>query len=339
MKASHDKVVVRRGMVLRLSAVAVGVAIALTGCSAGGSTGGSSSTAKPQAAPVPLAVIQSVGQDFSTGGVDFADVNKTWPKSITVTNSASPNVAQALATGDAQIGITSPTRVMGAILQGLDVTIVGPGEKDWDQQVVARKGITSLAGLKGAKFGITTFGSAGQFSVQAIAKKEGWKTSDYSLVTLGTIDALTAALKAGQIDAFTWGAFAPFQLQQAGTANLLGYVSNLIGEMPTSVIAVNNDTIKNHPAAVKAFCSAYYASNKWIIKNPGKAATQYTAWGEDAGAVPPAVKAYAPMLATGPAITNKGWSNIITATLLTDPTATFLTVPGIKKYYTSCDSI
>jgi len=337
MSRTRDKAVVRSSRPWRIGVVAIAGALALSACSGGG---GSTPAASGDAVG-DVSIIQSVAQDFSTGGVDFASEQGLWPDGLTVQAQTGGAVAQALATGDVQIGVTSPTRVLGAIFQGLDVSIVGAGEDQWDQQIIVSKDFAAkdISGLKGARFGVTSFGSAGELSVREIAKAEGWADSDYQVVTLGDIAGLTAGLQSGSIDAFAWGGFAPFQLEQDGTANLLGFVSDIIGDLPTSVIAVRNDFIASNPATVKAFCDGYYAGNQYIIDNPEQAADQYIAWGEDAGAVPPAVEAYAPMLATDSSISDDAWQGMIEATQITTGGADFLDVAGIKKFYKSCDEL
>jgi len=321
----------------QLATVAVAAALALTACSGGGgSTPGGSGDAIGE-----VSVIQSVGKDFSTGGVDFADANGLWPEGLTVTTQTGGAVAQALATGDVQIGVTSPTRVLGAIFQGLDVSIVGAGERLWDGQIVVSKDFAAkdVSGLKGARFGVTSFGSAGELSVREIAKAQGWADSDYEVVTLGDIAGLTAGLQSGSIDAFVWGGPVPFQLENQGAVKRLGFVSDIIGELPTSVVAVRNDFIASNPATVRAFCDGYYAGNAFIVDHPDEAAQQFVAWGEDPDAVPAAVEAYAPMMATDSGISDEAWQGMIEATQITTGGADYLDLAGIKKFYKPCDSL
>jgi ABC-type nitrate/sulfonate/bicarbonate transport system substrate-binding protein len=312
----------------------------LTACSSGGSS--STSAASSGGDLGTLNVIQSVGQDFSTGAVDFADVWGNWPAGLTVKHSVGSAVAQALATGDVQVGVTSPTRVLAAILQGLDVSIVGSVENQWDQQIVVSNNFkaSSINDLQHARWGVSTFGSAGELSVREIAKAKGWADSDYTITTLNDINGLIAGLQNGTIDAFTWGAFAPFQMQEAGQAKLLGFVSDIIGPLPTSVIAVSNQAIQQNPAAIKAFCDTVYKTNQQEIADPTKTAAQFVTWGNSQAASDAAVKAYLPMLATDPSISDQAFQNMIDGTKITSPdAAAYLDLNGIKKYYKNCDDL
>lgn len=261
-----------------LAAAAAAGALALTACSSGGTPAPTGSGA---AAPLGnLNVTQSTSKDMANGGIDLAQQNGDWPDGLTVTATVSGNVAQALATGGSDIASTSPTRLLSALSQGLNVTIIGSSEQLWDQSVVAApkyKG-KKIEDLKGATWGITSNGSAGDLTVKAIAAKEGWSASDYQEVTLGSIDAIVAALKSGQIDAYAWGGVIPQENQADGIGVILGAAAPYTGALPTNLFVVQNSVLAARPAAVKAFCTTYYKENAWIKSDTAEVQQQYATW-------------------------------------------------------------
>jgi len=266
-----------------LAAIAAAGAFALAACSSGGAPDPGSSSGGDEAELGHLRVIQSVNKDYSAGGVDWAILENAWPEGLTVETVQGTSVAQALATGDADLTVGSVTRIMPPVLQdGLPVTLVGPTLDKWEQFFVVSTdwpSADSLADLKGARFGVTTFGSAGDLTVQAVAQAQGWtEGTDYTRQTLSDIGGLTAALQAGTIDAFAWGGPVPFQLQADGVANLLFGVGDELTWLPGGVIAVRNDVLQSRPAAVKAFCETYYAMNDLVLDDPDKAVAQFAEW-------------------------------------------------------------
>jgi ABC-type nitrate/sulfonate/bicarbonate transport system substrate-binding protein len=140
-----------------------------------------------------------------------------------VSVSAGEKVAEAVAAGSADIGITSPNRVIGAISQGLDASIIGASMSEFDEYLVVSPGssATSFADLKGKTFAISSFGSACDYATQKLAKQAGWSDAEFKKVTMGGLDGIQAGLKGGTVDAFLWGGHAAFGLEMAGSAKVL----------------------------------------------------------------------------------------------------------------------
>jgi len=324
-----------------LAAAAAAGALVLTACSSGG---GTTPTSGGSDAPLGnLNVTQSTSKDFAAGGVDLAEVHGDWPDGLTVTATVSGNVAQALATGDADIALTSPTRLLSALGQGLQVTIVGTTEQLWDQSIVAApkyKGKT-IQDLKGATFGISSNGSAGDLTVKSIAAQYGWGDSDYKEVTLGSIDAIVAALKSGQIDAYAWGGVIPQQMQLDGTGVILGPAAPFTGSLPTGLIVVQNSVIQSRPDAVKAFCSTYYKENAWIKTNTDEVQQQYATWfGTTADIAKLAIQFEIDndLLSNDDKIADDAFAAMVTASQRAGGDST-LSATDLKGLYTPCSSL
>ncbi len=327
-----------------LAAVAAVGALSLAACSSGGGPAPSSSSSGSIGPLGNLNVVQSTSKDFSNGGIDLAQQNGDWPNGLTVTQTVSGSAAQALATGDADIASTSPTRLLTALAQGgLDVTNAGTSEKLWDQVIVAApsyKGKT-IDDLKGATFGITSNGSAGDLTVKSIAKKNGWAASDYTEVTLGSIDAIVAALKSGQIDAYAWGGVIPFENQSDGVGVILGSAAPYTGALPTNIFVVQNSVINSRPDAVKAFCDTYYKENAWIKSDTAAVQQQYATWfGTTTDIAQQAIKFELDndLLADSSDISDDAWQSMVTATSVIGGDST-TTADQLKSMYKSCDSL
>lgn len=266
----------RRRTSVRLMAVAAVTALAAAAC--GGSSSGGNDTASGDGGVKDLGtlkVIVSNQYDLAEPGVDAGLEYNVWDGTgLTVKQIISEAGTDALASGDADITVGSPNRVIGPILQGLPVKMVGATLPVWDQYIIVGKngkyaGVTDPSDLKGAKFGISSFGSAGDYSAAKLAEKEGWSKDDYSTVTLGSLDGLIAGLKKGAIDAFAWSAITAYTIQEQGFGTVIGSVADLVDPpAPLDVLVVSNDAIENRPDAVKAFCDGYYKAQTRLKENP-----------------------------------------------------------------------
>lgn len=346
MKKHYGNSVRRVSKRARWGALVATTALALTACGGGtsvpgagsGSDSGSGSGAGSDLGK--LRVIQSITRDLTMGGVEVAQLKGLY-KGVNVEIITGQDVGQAMATGDVEIGVSAPTRVIGAIMNGLEATIVGPTIDAWDQYILASKnlGATRVEDLKGKTFGVSSFGSAGFYAIKKMASELGWSEKDYEIVTLGDINGLTAGLKNGTIDAFAWGSFAPFQLEAEGYADLLGSVQEFVGPAPLDVIAVSNSVLKERPEAVKAFCEGVYAANTALKDDPEDARKIFEDWGVSAAILPAALDAGLPLLSTSSEINDQMLSTLMEATKLTVKGAEKLDLETMKGMYKPCSEL
>jgi ABC-type nitrate/sulfonate/bicarbonate transport system substrate-binding protein len=254
----------------------------------------------------------------------------------------SEKAVEALAAGDVDISISSPNRFIGAIAKGLEATIVGPSDVQWSQYMVVNPNnpASRLEDLKPLKLGITAFGSAGHYSAVKVAEALHWPKDSYELVALGKLETLTAGLKSGIIDGFAWSAGAAFKLEEQGDAKVLGLIGGLIGPIPTNVVTVLNSTLQADPAAVKAFCSAYYEAGKRLHADP-KASTELFVkeWKLDPTIADKVMESTLPILATSSEITQEMFENMADSTALTIQGAENTTAEEVAGMYKSCDSL
>lgn len=250
---------------------------------------------------------------------------------------------QALATGDADVTSGSPNRIVGAILSGLDVKIVGPTITAWDQYLIVGKTSKAKtpAELKGSKFGISAFGSAGDYSATKLATSQGWSKSDYSLVTLGSLKGLIAGLKNGTIDAFAWSAGPAYTAEQQGYGRVVGSVRDFIGPSPLDVLAVSGKDIKERPDAVKAFCKGYYQAQDNLKGDPAATERLLLKGGIDKAIVGKVISSELKLIASSPEMSDElinGMAESTRATTKSGPGKT-VTADQVKAMTLPCDSI
>jgi ABC-type nitrate/sulfonate/bicarbonate transport system substrate-binding protein len=269
----------RRLKHLRLAAVTTAVAVAAVGCGSGAatqttSTGGQQSGNGSKDLGT-IKVVVSNKYDLAEPGVDAGLKYGAWQGTgLKVKQIIGEHGTNTLAAGGADITVGSPNRTIGPVLQGLPVKLIGPTLKKWDQYViVSNKGkyadAKKPADLKGAKFGISSFGSAGQYSTVKLADQQGWSKNQYSTVTLGSLDGLIAGLKKGTIDAFAWSAITAYTMEKKGIGHVVGSMADIVQPpAPLDVLVASNKVIKQRPKAVKAFCEGYYKAQRRLKANP-----------------------------------------------------------------------
>jgi ABC-type nitrate/sulfonate/bicarbonate transport system substrate-binding protein len=262
---------------------------------------------------------------------------------LPVENLEGQDVPQGLASGDIDVGLASPNRFIGAILEGLDATIVGPTVDVWDQYIIVRSdlGIEDVDELEpGMSIGISSFGSAGHYSGEALAEQLGWDEGDYEVVTLGDLDGLLAGLRQGTIDMFMWSAQAAFTLQEEGHANLLGNVGEFIGPNPLDVIIVSNRTIEERPEAVRAFCEGFYEGQRRFKEDRDLATDTFVnEWGYEPDITPAIIESGAEYLSTDDTITDEMLENMAEATVFTIDGVDELSGSDVDDMYTPCSEL
>lgn len=318
------------------------VAFAAAACGSGAKVPTASTSAGGSADLGTLKVIVSNRYDMGEPGVDAALEYKLWDGTgLTVSQIVGEQGAQALATGDADISIGSPNRVIGAIKLGLAAKMVGPTISAWDQYFIVGKTskATTPAELKGAKFGVSTFGSAGDYSVSKLAAKEGWSKSDYSVVTLGSLKGLIAGLQKGTIDAFAWSAIPAYTAQVKGYGRVIGSVRDFAPASPLVVVTVSASAIKDRPKAVKAFCTGFYQAQAKLKADPGATENLFVKWGADRTVTRDALQTELPLLSTQGGFTDALISGMADTARYTTTSAKDITDQEVKDMTVKCESL
>lgn len=130
-----------------------------------------------------------------------------------------------------------------------------------NDQIIARDGITSVAGLKGKTVAVEQ-GTVDHFLLLLALRKAGLSGADVTIKALPTADA-AAAFKAGQVDAV--GAFAPFTttaLERSGSTTI-ATSKEFPGAIPDHLV-FDAKFVTAHPTEVQAVVKTWFDTLKWI---------------------------------------------------------------------------
>jgi NitT/TauT family transport system substrate-binding protein len=124
--------------------------------------------------------------------------------------------------------------------------------------------IKTIKDLKGKKLAINAYGSAADTSVRVKLKQEGLDPkNDLSIVEIA-FPNIGPALREKRVDC---GAlvvpFIHFEVQKGGLRRLFGN-ADAFGPYSPIFQVVNNDFLKSHPDAVRAFLADYVAGLHWF---------------------------------------------------------------------------
>lgn len=316
---------------IRIGAAGAILVLLISGC---GSSAGANDKGSRE-----IRVIQSNKHDPTELGAEAGEYLNIWSTcdpEMKVSVSAGEKVAEAVAAGSADIGITSPNRVIGAISQGLDASIIGSSMSAFDEYLVVRpdSSATSFADLKGKTFAISSFGSAGDYATQKLAQRAGWSDNEFKKVTMGTLDGIQAGLKSGTVDAFLWGGHAAFGLEMAGSAKVLENVRDIVGPNAMTVVFASNKMIKERPEEVKAFAECYYKASARIMDDESLAAKMMVEdWGMDPKLAARIIKEEIPMSSRDGKLTDDQLKGILEATHFTIKSAASLTIGDVQSIY------
>jgi ABC-type nitrate/sulfonate/bicarbonate transport system substrate-binding protein len=308
---------------------------------------GGGEEADEAAAPSPgqresLKVMATAQYDLATPGLAGVELGTFEEKGLDVELLVGQEATEALASGDIDIASAAPNRFVGAIERGLEVTIVGPTVDDWPQYMIVSSdlGVDSPEEFQGGRIGVSRAGSAGHYSAVKFAESIDLPEDKYEIVPMGGLDAMTAGLISGSIDAMTWGAVAAFQLEHDGEAKVLANVGDSIGPNPLSVLAVRNEVLESRPEAVRKFCEAYYETNAQLLEDPEKSTKMLI---DDWGYAPETAERVFTESAKGfsksSTMTDEMFDNIAEATRFTVEEIGDLQGDDVKEMYKNCGDL
>jgi len=183
-----------------------------------------------------------------------------------VTFEAAQPMAIAIASGDVDFGTTAITGGLISLADKGVVKVIGGALQEWPdvegQKILASrpahdKGLTSPDKLKGHSFGNTTAGSSFQYMAHKIAQKEGWPDSAITMRPLQSVPNVIAALKSGQVDAWSIVPNIADVLSKGPEVVQIGKISDFIPGYQVTVVFTSTANVTKKPALVKRFLAAY----------------------------------------------------------------------------------
>ena len=177
---------------------------------------------------------------------------------------------QALLAGEIQFGHLSPAPMMTAWVQGADFVWIGTTTHQMVFTLLADAAITKSSDLKGKKIGITRLGSASDLALRAALEHFGLGPKDVTMISIGGIPDILAALRAGAIQG---GILSP---PTSTAARDLGYrallhIPDLGKEFTFSGIAAKRSFVQNQPEVARA-CMAALTEGAKIYTEDSRAA-------------------------------------------------------------------
>jgi len=177
---------------------------------------------------------------------------------------------QTLLAGEIQFGHLSPAPMMAAWAQGADFAWIGTTTHQMVFTLFGDASVSKGADLKAKKIGITRLGSASDLAVRAALEQFGLGTKDVSLLSLGGIPEILAAMRAGAINA---GILSP---PTSTAARDLGYrailhIPDLGREFTFSGIAAKRSFLQRQSDVARAYMAALTEGAK-IYKEDSRAA-------------------------------------------------------------------
>ncbi len=183
-----------------------------------------------------------------------------------VTFQAAQPMAVAIASGDVDFGVTAITGGLISLADKGVIKVIGgaleeaPGIEG-EKILVSRKayddGVTSPAKLKGRSYGITTAGSSFHYMAHKIAQKEGFPETSLQLKPLQKVPAVIAALKSGQIDAWSIVPNIANALSKGPDVVEIGKIADYIPNYQVTTVFTSTANVNNKADLVKRFLAAY----------------------------------------------------------------------------------
>ncbi len=174
------------------------------------------------------------------------------------------NTLRVVTSGDADLAIAGNTSVLLASQQdGSNLTVIAPWFQVNDFSWIAPAG----RDLKGATLGFSSAGSSTELVVKSLEKELGITSQ-----AVGGMGDNWTATKADQITA-GWS-MQPFTASKIATegAEVLITSRDIVGDIPTDLVAVNASYAAATPENIKAFFRVADKINKWIVAEPAAAA-------------------------------------------------------------------
>ena len=182
-------------------------------------------------------------------------------------------LCQMLRSGETDIAVILTEGIVKDIVGGNPSKIVQVYVESpllWGIHVAEKSEFKSIQDLQKAKVAISRIGSGSQLMAYVNAKQNGWMTSDLQFEIVNTIDGALKSLTAGESDYFMWEHFMTKPLVDKGIFRRLGDCPT---PWPCFVIAVRDEIIQNHPAAITDLLSSINKKTKILKDIPNIAVT------------------------------------------------------------------
>jgi NitT/TauT family transport system substrate-binding protein len=182
----------------------------------------------------------------------------------------SAKLQQGITAGDVDIGLASGTD-MAFVVKGVPaVAVAAMAGPPLAYGVFASKesGITTVQGLKGRKVAVASRNSLVFWLTRHLSDKLGWGLEGIDIVYVsGGNPASIAALRTGQVDAWSSGMDVGLTLQKDGQGKVLANYGDYLTTYLTHAIFASNKLIAERPEMLRRFLKAWFATIDWMHEN------------------------------------------------------------------------
>ena len=179
---------------------------------------------------------------------------------------AAQPMAVAIASGDADFGVTAMSGGLISLAQKDAVKVIGGAlteQKGVTGAIILASnkayeaGLTDPSKLAGKSFGITTAGSSFHFMAHKIAQANNIDLADIQLRPLQKLGAIVGALTTGQIDAWAIQPNVAKKMIREGAAKKIGLVSDYAPDYQVTTAFTSTKNAANEREMTEAFVKAY----------------------------------------------------------------------------------
>ncbi|MBS9721426.1 ABC transporter substrate-binding protein [Tianweitania sp. BSSL-BM11] len=179
---------------------------------------------------------------------------------------AAQPMAVAIASGDADFGVTAMSGGLVSLAQKDAVKVIGGALTEEKGTVGAiilasnkayESGLMDSSKLAGKTFGVTTAGSSFHFMAHKIAKANNIPMSEIQLRPLQKLGAIVGAISTGQIDAWAIQPNVAKKLIRDGAAKQIGLVSDFAPNYQVTTAFTSTKNASDERALTESFVTAY----------------------------------------------------------------------------------
>ncbi len=186
---------------------------------------------------------------------------------IIIIGGGAARVVSSLLAGEIQFAVGGGDAVVRAALRGADTVMAVSPLITGLQRIMVRPAIKAPADIRGKKIGVTRFGSASHWVLQAILKKWGMKSDDVQILQLGSSPANLASMDKGAIDGAVLTMPSYFVAEDRGYRMLADPIDMDIHYLQNSIDTTRSYLRQKRPQAlrfVRAYCEgvAYFKKHK-----------------------------------------------------------------------------
>ena len=166
-----------------------------------------------------------------------------------------------MTSGSVDITLGGPTE-MAAIAKGMPakaVAIIASPVRELAIIVPYNSPIQSIKELKGKSIGIVRVGSITQWAALELARSQGWKPEDVTLVSISSgAGAAAAAMRTHQVDADVSNLMTGVVMEKQKVAQVIALTSDYASDFIMHEMSASDALIEANPDAIRRFIKAWF---------------------------------------------------------------------------------